>query len=88
MDTQYVTFIHTHVPPLPPFLLLRKVTCVIGHPFGHSGSYLLPVSPPTSWCTPASLQAEQHEEPEQSLVVCEHFSATTKTSVSYQHNFH
>jgi len=57
---------------------------IIFCPFGWA---VLAVSPLSFWCTTSLLIGRAAPEVKKSLALCKHCSATTKTSVCYQHCF-
>lgn len=78
--------LQTFPPPSSPLALsLAVMSYVIEYSFSSSRSAILAVSPPSFLCTPSLFSGSRAEK---SLTLCKHHSATTNTSVCYQHYLH
>jgi len=75
-------------PPPPSQFFLSMTPVGTGRAFGQSGSAVPLLSPPSPLCPPQLLAGRAAQEAETTLALCKHCSATTKTSVCYQHYSH
>ena len=69
----------------PPLYMLSMTSYGMEYPSGQLGSAVPAVSPPNSLCTPSVLAGGAVSEAEETLTLCKHCSAITKTSMYYQH---